>query len=54
MEHLLNDYKDHPNHHENSHTLCDGTEHTLLSMAESQQRLRQQHDQNFSMEGKSL
>ena len=25
MEHLLNDYKDHPNQHENSHKLCDET-----------------------------
>ena len=23
MEHLLNDYKDHPNQHKNSHKLCD-------------------------------
>ena len=27
MEHLSNDYKDHPNQHENSHKLCNETGH---------------------------
>ena len=37
MEYLSNEHKDHPNQHKNSHKL------------ESQQKLTQQHDQNFPM-----
>ena len=44
MEHLSNDHEDHPNQHENSHKLCDETGHTVLSLLESQWKLRQQHD----------
>ena len=49
MEHLSNDYKDHPNQQENSHKLCNGTGHPILCLTESQWKLRQ-HDQNFPME----
>ena len=52
MEHLSNDHEDHPNEHENSHKLCDERGHLVLSLLESQRKLRQQHDQNFPMEGK--
>ena len=52
MEHLSNDNEDHPNQHENSHKLRDETGHPVLSLLESQWKLRQQHDQNFPMEGK--
>ena len=54
MEHLSNDHEDRPNRHENSHTLCDDTGHPVSSLLESQWKLRQQHDQNFPMEGKPL
>ena len=33
---------------------CDETGHPLLSLAESQGKLRQRRDQNFPMEGKPL
>ena len=54
MEHLSNDHKDHPNQHENSHKLCDEIGHHIVNLMESQWKQRQQHDQNFSMEGKPL
>ena len=52
MEHLLNDHKDHPNQH--SHALCDEMGHLVVNVTVSQWKLRQEHDQNFPMEGKSL
>ena len=54
MEHLSNDHEDRPSHHENSHKLCNEAEHPVLRLTEIQWKLRQQHDQNFSMEGKPL
>ena len=51
MEHLSNDHKDCPNEHKDSHKLRNETEHLILSFTESQWKLRQQHDQNFTMEG---
>ena len=54
MEHISNNHKDLPNHHKNSHKLCDETGHPVVNLMESQWKLRQQHDQNFSMEGKPL
>ena len=54
MEHLTNDHKDHPNQHENSHKQCDETGQLIVNMMESQWKLRQQHDQNFTMDGKPL
>ena len=54
MEHLSNDHKDHPSKHEKSHNLCDEMEHPIVNVMESQWKLRQQHDQNFPMEGKPL
>ena len=54
MEHLSYDHKDHPNQHKNGYKLCDETGHLILSLLESQWKLRQQHNQNFSMEGKPL
>ena len=53
MEYLSNDYEDHSNEHENNHKLCDETGHPVLSLPESQWKLRQKHDQNFQMKGKS-
>ena len=47
MEHLSNDHEDHPNQHKTSNKLCDETEHPVLSLLESQWKLRQQRDQNF-------
>ena len=49
MEHLSNDHEDHRNQHDNSHRLCDETEHPVLILLESQWKLRQQHDKNFQM-----
>ena len=54
MEHFLNNYKDHPNQPEKSHKLYDETGHFVLSLMESQWKPRQQHDQNFPMEGNPL
>ena len=51
MEHLSNDHEDCPIQHENSHKLYDETGHPVLSLMESQWKLRQQHDQNFPIAG---
>ena len=50
MEHLSKDHAD----HENSHKQCDETGHPVVNMMEGQWKLRQEHDQNFPMEGKPL
>ena len=52
MEHLSNDNEDHPNQQKNSHKPRNETGHPVLSLLESQWKLRQQHDQNFPIEGK--
>ena len=52
MEHNSNDKEDRPNQHKNSHKLCNETGNPVLSLMESQWKLRQQHDQNFPIEGK--
>ena len=54
MERLANDHKGHPSQHENSHKLYDEKGYPVVSMnmVEIQWKLRQQHDQNFPMEGK--
>ena len=52
MKHLSNDLEDCPNQHEKSHKLYSERGHLNLSLTESQWKLRQQHDQNFPMEGK--
>ena len=54
MEHLSNDHEDHPNQDKNRHKQCDKTGHPIKNMMESQWKLRQQHDQDFPMEGKPL
>ena len=54
MEYLSNDHEDHPNQTENSHKLCDETGHLVVNFIGSQWKLKQQHDQNFPMEGKPL
>ena len=54
MEHLSNDEEDRPNQHKDSHKLCNETGHPIVNLMESQWKLRQQHDQNLSMEGKPL
>ena len=54
MDHLSNDHEDRLSQEEDSHKLCDETGHPVLSLMESQGKLRQQHDQNFPMEGKQL
>ena len=54
MEHLENDHKDHPDPEENSHKLINEKEQSILSLKESQWKMIQQHDQNFTMEGKLL
>ena len=38
----------------NNHKLCNETGHHILSLMESQQKLRQQYNQNFTMEGRLL
>ena len=54
MEHISNDHKDHPNQHDNSHKLSNEMEHPVENLMDSQWKLRQQRDQNFTMEGKQL
>ena len=54
MEHLSNDLDDCLNQLENSNMLWDEIMHLVLCLLESQGKLRQQHDQNFPMEGKPL
>ena len=54
MEHLSKDHKDLPNQLANSHKLYDETGHPVLNLMEIQWKLRQQHNQNFIMEGKPL
>ena len=52
MEHLSNDHKDHPSQNEDSQKLRDEMGHPISSLRESQWKLRQQHDQNYSMKRK--
>ena len=42
------------NQDENSHWLCNETGHPVLSLMESQGKLRQKYDQKFPTEGKPL
>ena len=44
MEHFSNEHEDHRNQHENSHKVYNETGHSLLSLRESQWKLRQKHD----------
>ena len=53
MEHLSNDHKDHPNQYKNTHKLYNEMGHPILSLTETQSKLRQ-HDQKFPMDGNSL
>ena len=53
MEHLSNDHEDHPNQHKKSQKLYNEMGHPDLSLMEGQWKLRQQHDQNFPVEGKA-
>ena len=50
MEHLSNDYKDHPNQHKSSHQLCNETGHLVVNLMKSQWKLRKKYDQNFPIE----
>ena len=52
MEYLSNDHEDRTNKYENSRELCSEMGHPNLSFTESKWILRQQHNQNFPMEGK--
>ena len=54
MEHLSNDHKDNPNQQENTHKPYNEMGYPVLSLLESQWKLRQQQDQNFPMEAKPL
>ena len=48
------DHDDHPNQIKISHKQCDVTGHPVVNVMESQWKLRQQHDQNFSIKKKLL
>ena len=54
MEDLSNDHEDCPNWDKNSRKQCHETGHLMVNPMESQWKLRQQHDQNFPIEGKPL
>ena len=54
MEYFSHDDKDYLNQQKNSHKLCNETMHPVLSLMEGKWKLKQQHDQNFPVEGKSL
>ena len=54
MEYRLNGHKDPPNQHENSHSPGDKMGDPVVNLMESQWKLRQQHDQNFPVEGRPL
>ena len=43
MEYLSNDHEDHTYQHESNHELCDETGHPVLSLIESQLKLRKQY-----------
>ena len=47
----LNDHEDRRKQHENNHKQCNETGHPVVNMMESQWKLKQQHDQNFLLEG---
>ena len=51
MEH---DHEDRLNQYKNSHKLCDEKGPPFFSLKEIQWKMRQQHDQNFPVEGKPL
>ena len=54
MQHLSNDHEDHSNQHKNSHKPSNEMGYPVVNLMESQWKLRQQHDQDFQMEGKPL
>ena len=53
MDYVSSDQQVHVNQPENSHKQFDETGHPVLSLTESQWKLRQ-YNQNFPMEGKPL
>ena len=54
MKYLSNDHKTVPMHKNNhNHKQCNKMEHSIMNMMENQWKPRQQHGQNFSMEGKA-
>ena len=54
MEHLLNDHKDGLTQYKNGYKVHNEMGHPVVNLMESQWKLRQQHDQNFPMDGKPL
>ena len=54
LKQLSNNLGDHPNLHENSHKLYNEMGHLILSLKNSQWKLRKKHDLNFPTEGKVL
>ena len=52
MKRLSNDHEDRPNQHKNCHKLCDETGRSVVNLMDIQLKLRQEHDQNCTMEEK--
>ena len=48
MVHLAKGHRDWPHQHKNSLKQCNEMGHPVVSMMESQWKLRQQYDQNFN------
>ena len=54
MKRLSNDHEDRPNQHKNCHKLYDEMGRYVVNLMEIQLKLRQEHDQNCTMEEKEI
>ena len=52
MKRLSNDHEGSPNQRKNCHKLCDEAGRSVVNLVEIQLKLRQEHDQNCTMEEK--
>ena len=52
MKRLSNDHEDRPNQHKTFHNLCDETGRSVVNLIKNQLKVRQEHDQNSTIEEK--